>query len=155
VSSSTSIPDVGVAGLLDESLSVLRREQPASYARLCEALASLRIEIHVDGERMVAEFEPGGHQVAGASAAVPTAAAAARFRASRGAVLDVLDGRISLAEAVLTGRLEAYAPLPRLLELHDALLLYVNAAVRCPSFPALLDRFRACSAAAERSAAGS
>jgi hypothetical protein len=143
-----------VAGLLDESLSVLQREQPASYARLCEALASLHIEIHVDGECMIAGFEPGGHRIA-ESAVAPTTAADARFRASRGAVLDVLDDRISLAEAVQTGRLEAYAPLVRLLELHDALLLYVNAAVRCPSFPALLDRFRAAAAAAERCADGS
>jgi hypothetical protein len=155
VSSSTSIPDACVAGLLDESLEVLQREQPASYARLCEALATLRIEIGVDGEWMIAGFESGSHRVAAQSAAAQTAPASARFRASRGAVLDVLDGRISLAEAVLAGRLEAYAPLARLLELHDALVLYVNAAVRCPSFPALLDRFRAGAAAAERSADGS
>jgi hypothetical protein len=139
--------------LLDESLSVLQREQPASYARLCETLAGLHIEIGVDGEWMIAGFEPGGHRVAATIAAAGTAAAGARFRASRTAVLDVLDGRLTLAEAVLSGRLEAYAPLARLLELHDALLLYVNAAVRCPSFPALLDRFRA--AAVERSADGS
>jgi hypothetical protein len=139
--------------LLDESLSVLLREQPASYARLCDALAAIRIEICVDGERMIVGFESGGHQVTGQSAAAPSAAVGARFRAGRGAVLDVLDGRLTLAEAVLNGRLEAYAPLGRLLELHDALLLYVNAAVRCRSFPALLDRFRA--GAAERAAADS
>jgi hypothetical protein len=135
--------------LLNESLSVLQREQPASYGRLCESLAGLRIEICVDDERMSVAFEPGGHRVAGQIAA-PEPAAGARFTASRGAVLDVLDGRISLAAAVLTSRLEAYAPLRRLLELHDALLLYVNAAVRCRSFPALLDRFRAGAEAAER-----
>jgi len=155
VSSSTSILEARVAGLLDESLSVLQREQPASYARLCEKLASLRIEIRIDGECLIAAFEPGGHRVAGESTAAQTAAAGARFRASRDAVLDVLDGRINLAEAVMTGRLEAYAPLAHLLELHDALLLYVNAAVRCPSFPALLDRFRAGDPAVRRSAEGS
>jgi len=132
----------------------LKREHLASYARLCEKLASLRIEIRIDGECLIAAFEPGGHRVAGESTAAQTAAGA-RFRASRDAVLDVLDGRINLAEAVMTGRLEAYAPLAHLLELHDALLLYVNAAVRCPSFPALLDRFRAGDPAVRRSAEGS
>ena len=155
MSSSTSIPEAHVAGLLDESLLVLQREQPASYARLCEALADLRIEIRVDAEWMSVGFEPGGHRVAGESAAAEALDAAARFNTSRDAVLDVLDGRITLAEAVLTGRLEAYAPLARLLELHDALRLYVNAAVRCQSFPGLLDRFRAGAAAAERSAVAS
>ena len=149
MSSSTSILEPHVAGLLDESLAVLQREQPALYARLCEALAGLQIEVRVDRERMIVGFEPGGHRIAAEIAGAEPSAAGARFRASRGAVLDVLDGRISLAEAVLTGRLEAYAPLARLLELHDALLLYVNGAVRCPSFPALLDRFRAGAAAAE------
>jgi hypothetical protein len=142
-----------VAGLLDESLSVLQREQPASYARLCEALAGFRIEIRVDDEWMIVAFEPDGHRVEGEIAAAE-AAAGARFTASRGAVLDVLDGRISLAEALLAGRLEAYAPLRCLLELHDALLLYVNAAVRCRSFSALLDRFRAGAEAGERLADG-
>jgi len=140
-----------VAGLLDESLAVLQREQPAIYARLCEALVGLRLDIRVDRESMSVGFEPAGHRVT-AEVIAMEGPAGARFRASRGAVLDVLDGRISLAEAVLSGRLEAYAPLPRLLELHDALLLYVNGAVRCPSFPALLDRFRAGAGAAERSA---
>jgi hypothetical protein len=129
----------------------LQHEQPELYAGLCEALAGLRIEIRVDRECLIVGFDSGGHRLEAEMATEP-AAADARFRASRSTVLDVLDGHISLAEAVLTGRLEAYAPLARLLELHDALLLYVNGAVRCPSFSALLDRFRAGATAAERSA---
>ena len=152
MSSSTSIPESHVTGLLDESLSVLRREQPALYARLCEALAGIHIDVRIDRDWMIVRFETGTHRVEATTATAEPSAADARFRASRGAVLDVLDGRISLAEAVLKGRLEAYAPLPRLLELHDALLLYINGAVRSPSFPALLDRFRAGAPAAERSA---
>jgi hypothetical protein len=63
--------------------------------------------------------------------------------ATRGsALLDILDARQTLAEAVLADAVEVVGPLDTLLRLQEGLLLYVQGAVRCPGFALLLRRLR-------------
>ncbi len=66
----------------------------------------------------------------------------ARIATHRRTLLDVLDARRSLTEAVLEDAVEVVGPLDTLLRLHEGLLLYVQGAVRCPGFAALLRRLR-------------
>lgn len=126
-----------MAALLAESFEVLRREQPEAYARMCERLEGLSVSLEVEAECFAAGFSSegarvlpvSGHEVARVSTRLPT-------------ILDVLDDRCSLTEAVLTDAVEVVGPLELLLRLHEGLLLYVQGAVRCPGFAPLLKRLR-------------
>ena len=126
-----------MAALLAESFEVLRREQPEAYGRMCERLDGLAVSLEVEAERFAAVFSA---QRAHVSAA--TGAEVARVTTRRRTVLDVLDDRQSLTEAVLTDAVEVVGPLDTLLRLHEGLVVYVQGAVRCPGFASLLRRLR-------------
>lgn len=139
-SSSSGASDLGpVAALLAESFEVLAVEQPAAYARMCARLEGLVVELRIDGERLAAAFAEGR---AGVRAGREDTAADVRVVTSRRAILDVLDARRSLADAVLADEVEVVGELGRLVEAHAGLLAYVHGAVRCRSFAGLLRRFR-------------
>ncbi|AUX28299.1 hypothetical protein SOCE836_003690 [Sorangium cellulosum] len=141
-SSSSATDDRGpVARLLAESLAALAAELPEAHARVSARLAGRPVAIRVDGERFAVEADGGAPQVRAAGAGEEVAAAV-RVATSRRAILDVLDARRSLAEAVLADEVEVVGALERLVEAREALLAYVHGAVRSPSFPALLERFR-------------
>lgn len=123
---------------LERSLALLARERPENFRRFCAALRGLRVHIQVDDERFTVVGD-------GLSARVQAGArgeAVAEFTVRRSALLEVIDGRRTLAEALARGELGVRGPLPRLHELRAALLAYVHGAVRCRAFPALLERYR-------------
>jgi hypothetical protein len=130
-----------VAQLLRESFAVLAAELPDAHARLCARLAGSAVELSVDGERFVAVFAGGEARVEEPPVGEETAAAV-RVATGRRAILAVIDAERSLADAVLAGEVHVVGDLAPLVEAHHALLTYVHGAVRCPSFPALLARFR-------------
>ena len=126
-----------IAPLLAESFAVLSREQPEAYARMCERLEGLSVSLEVEGEHFAAGFSGRRAHVRAA-----TGGEAARVTTRRCTVLDVLDDRQSLTEAVLTDAVEVVGPLDTLLRLHEGLVVYVQGAVRCPGFAPLLRRLR-------------
>jgi hypothetical protein len=141
VSSSSSVTSGPVARLLGESFAVLAAELPAAHARMCALLAGRAVAIDVDGERFVAAFEGGQARVASLPAGEDPAAGV-RVATGRAAILAVIEARRSLADAVLADEVRVVGDLDRLVEAHHALVTYVHGAVRCPSFPSLLQRFR-------------
>ena len=73
----------------------------------------------------------------------PATAAGVRIAVGRRAILDVLDARVSLAEAVESDRIAVQGSLDDVLCAHDALIAYLHAAVRAPSVPGLSAELRA------------
>jgi hypothetical protein len=69
--------------------------------------------------------------------------AGTRIATSRAAILDVLDARIGLAEAVEAGAVAVLGSLDDVQRAHDTMLAYVHAAIRAPSQPGLLVALRA------------
>lgn len=104
---------------------------------LCALLAPREVLLLIDGEPVVLVFEPTG-------IALLTAARrpALELRTGRGTMLDVIDARLTLNEAVRTDALVLQGDVDDLKLAHEGLLTYVCGAVRCPSFPRLLERFR-------------
>jgi hypothetical protein len=94
-------------------------------------------------------FDPSGVHVL-PEAKEPTA----ELVTSRNTILNILDARLTLAEAVLSDAIVLKRHVDDLIAFHDGLMTYVRGAVRSPSFPRLLDRFRydASSARNERDA---
>jgi hypothetical protein len=127
-----------VSALLRRSLAHMAVEVPASCRHLQHVLGTLVIELDVDGELFALRGGPPLHVVAGA-ALVPCV----RITVGRAAILDLLDARVSLAEAVESERIVVLGSLDDVLCAHDALIAYIHAAVRAPFAPALSAELRA------------
>jgi hypothetical protein len=130
-----------VARLLAESFSIIARELPAAGRGLALALTERRIRIEIGAELLDVSVGDGVLQV---SAAVRGTGPSPDAFVSAGVatILDVLDARTNLRDAVLEGQLRVIAELANVQVLYDALLQYTHAAVRCPSIALLLGRLR-------------
>jgi hypothetical protein len=127
-----------VSSLLRRSVEHLEDEVPGSYRLLVEEMGPMVVELDVDGE--VFSLRGGDRlQVSDGTADQ----AAVRIATSRGTMLDLLDARVGLGEAVEAGRVCVLGSLDDLQRAHDSLLAYVHAAVRASSQPALLSELRA------------
>ncbi len=127
-----------ISSLLRRSVQHLEKEVPASYRFLLAALGPMVVEIDVDGEVFSLR---GGDRLEVFEGAVEVAAA--RIATSRPAILDVLDARVALGEAVEAGTVSVRGSLDDVQRAHDSLRAYVHAAVRAPSQPTLLSELRA------------
>ena len=110
-----------VSSLLRRSVEHLADEVPDSYRLLLDELGPLVVELDIEGELFSLR---GGQRLQVADGPMP--AAGTRIATSRAAMLDVIDAKMGLAQAVES----------------DALLAYVHAAVRAPSQPKLLAALR-------------
>jgi hypothetical protein len=126
-----------VSSLLRRSVRHLEDEVPDSYRLVLEALGPLVVEVDVDGELFSLR---GGRRLQVSDGAAATAGA--QIATSRAAILDLLDARVGLDEAVQADTLSVRGSLDGVLRAHDTLLAYVHAAVRAPSQPGLLAALR-------------
>jgi hypothetical protein len=126
-----------VSSLLRQSVAHLEDEVPDSYRRVLNELGPLVVELDVDGELFCLR---GGRRLEVSDGAA--GAAGARIITSRATILDVLDARVGLGEAVEAGTVDVRGSLDDVLRAHDTLLAYVHAAVRAPSQPGLLAALR-------------
>lgn len=126
-----------VSALLQRSLALVAREAPASYALIIEQLGRMAVVIDVDGEQFSLR---GGDSVEVRDGACD--GVGPRITTTRAVILDVLDARVSLTEAVESGAVAVVGALDDVIRAHDTLLAYVHAAVRAPSQPGLLAELR-------------
>jgi hypothetical protein len=126
-----------VSSQLRRSVEHLADEVPDSYRLVLDRLGPMVVEFDVDGELFSLR---GGHRLEVSDGAADTARA--RIATSRAAILDVLDAKVGLAEAVETGTVAVRGSLDDIQRAHDTLLAYAHAAVRAPSQPALLAALR-------------
>lgn len=126
-----------VSSLLRRSVEHLRHEVPDSYGRVLAELGHVVVELEVDGELFTLR---GGRRLQVCDGAADTANA--RITTSRAAILDVLDAKMGLGEAVESGAVAVRGSLADILRAHDTLLAYVHAAVRASSQPVLLGALR-------------
>jgi hypothetical protein len=127
-----------VSSLLRRSVEHLEYEVPDSYRLVLDKLGPMVVALDVDGELFSLR---GGHRLEvcdGAEEAPST-----RIATTRTAILDVLDAKVGLAEAVEAGTVAVRGSLDDVQRAHDTLLAYVHAAVRAPSQPGLLAALRA------------
>ena len=122
--------------ILRWSLWHMQRESPRAYGVMCRQ-APAALTIVVDGEPAHVSFSPGRAEVRRAALPAPVYA-----ETTRTAILDRADGRVSLTSAILEERLFLRGDVQALLRCHDAFVAYLNGAVRSPSLPPLLRRYR-------------
>jgi hypothetical protein len=126
-----------VSSLLRRSVEHLADEVPDSYGLVLERLGPMVVELDVDGELFSLR---GGRRLEVSDGA--TEEAGTRIATSRAAMLDVLDAKVGLGQAVETGTVAIRGTLDDVQRAHDTLLAYVHAAVRAPSQPGLLAALR-------------
>jgi hypothetical protein len=131
--------DGSFARFLERSFALLAAECPLAHARMCALLAPRRIRAQVDGEVVPVRFTREAPELEGDAGA----AATVEVRASHRAILDLLDGKTTLIEAVEEGALFLRGAPADLAAFHDGFLAYVHGAVRAWSFPELLREYRA------------
>jgi hypothetical protein len=123
---------------LRRSVEQLEDEVPDSYRVLVAKLGPIVVELDVDGE--VFSLRGGDRlRVSDGAAQLP----GARIVTSRVAILDLVDARVGLGEAVETGTVSVHGCLDDVQRAHDSLLAYVHAAVRASSQSPLLSELRA------------
>jgi Iap family predicted aminopeptidase len=127
-----------VSSLLRQSVEHLADEVPDSYRLVLDRLGPMVVELEIDGELFSLR---GGQRLHVSDGAADTAGT--RIATSRAAILDVLDARIGLAEAVEAGAVAVLGSLDDVQRAHDTMLAYVHAAIRAPSQPGLLAALRA------------
>ncbi|MBU9764824.1 SCP-2 sterol transfer family protein [Mycobacterium sp. TNTM28] len=125
-----------VSSLLRRSIEHLADEGPAGYRLVADRLGPLVVEIDVDHEIFCLS---GGDAL---KVLDGPAAAGVRICTSRAAILEILDARVQLADAVETDLLCVRGTLDAVLRAHDTLLAYVHAVVRSPAHPDLLAALR-------------
>lgn len=127
-----------VSSLLRRSVEHLEDEVPDSYRLLAAELGPMVVELDVDGE--VFSLRGGDRLEVSDGAAQP---AGVRIGTTRVAILDLVDARVGLGEAVEAGTVSVQGSLDDVQRAHDSLLAYVHAAVRASSHPTLLPELRA------------
>ncbi len=123
---------------LKRSLRLLWEQHPPSYQQMALALAGKRVLIEIDHEAIALRFadgtvyteDPHGHFDVEA-------------RTSKAVILGLVDGQHTLMSTVLEDLFFLRGAMPELLAFHEGLTFYLQGAVRAPSFPGLLRRFRA------------
>jgi len=120
---------------------LLRQEFPRAYFLICANLSGRSISVEVDGQFVFLDCRP-------LEVLLPNSIERADVRvvSSRRTILDVIDARLTIDQAVRNGSIYAGGRQSYIDNCHNALLFFVRGAVRSPSFPALLQEFRRFSA---------
>lgn len=134
--SSSSGADWPFADALRTSLALLRRECPTAWRRMCARLGRRALTIRVDGVAV----DVAGHHVH-VEVGAP-AQPIVEVETSRAAIVALADGRDDLLDALLAERVVIRGGVADVHALYEGLVDYVRGAIRSPSFPQLLARFR-------------
>lgn len=125
-------------GWVDRGLRALQAELPWAYARMASALGAREVAITVDGEAAVVESDGVTVRLRD-----EPRAPSVTLRTSRREIVALAEAERSLVDSVLLGETVLRGRVEDLSAFHDGLLEFLRGAVRSPSFPALMDAFRA------------
>ncbi len=129
--------DARFSSFLEQSFAALRDEIPGALTEMCRSLQRRAVLLTVDGERVALRFGRASATIV-QELFVPDI----EVRTDAAAILDLVDARCTLHEAILTDRLFLRGTPDELLAFHGGLMAYLHGAMRAPSFPHLLRRYR-------------
>ncbi len=128
-----------VSSLFRRSVEHLEDDVPSSYRLLVAEIGLLVVELDVGDD--VFSVHATGDRLQVSSG--PAQTARVRIETSRAAILDLIDAKVGLDEAVETGTVSIRGSLDDVQRAHDTLLAYIHGAVRAASVPTLLSQLRA------------
>lgn len=122
---------------LGAALAALAREIPPAYAALTRALDGMSVRFDVDGRACSLRCADGVHALGAGLAGCDTEVAT-----DTATILDLVDARCSLVQAVRSDRLHLRGPVAAVARFDRGLGAFLAGAVRGPSFPSLLEDLR-------------
>jgi hypothetical protein len=122
---------------LGEALELLVREAPTHFAAARERCKGLLVRIAI-GEQPAVAVQLQQHPFVRTSGAPEAHVVAATDQDTLDAMLL---GQLTIERALLDDRLLIRGELQHALAFLDALLTWIHGAIRCPSFPALYERY--------------
>jgi len=131
------VPKPSFVRFLCRSLAVLDDELPRAYRAVADRLGRRSVAIRVDDEFVFVSAAGGRVHVSLVLAREPSV----HLHTSRGEIRALVDGRRSLLDAMLEGRLELRGTVSDLIAFDGALMAYLHGAVRCPHFIELRDEY--------------
>lgn len=136
-SSSSLPPEPEIACFVRRALEVLRNEAPIVYMQMSAELGRRAVTLLVDGQAVYARA-----WVFRVDLPTRLTSPEVSLRTTSRSILDVLNAHTTLEQAVARGTVQLVGSTSDLAACYHALLTFARGAVRCPSFPALLDEFR-------------
>ena len=134
----SSLPaESGFAVLLEDSFALLAEECPEAYTGICHVLTPHEVCLTIGAETVSIRF---GQEVVEVLR-VPQEPAV-YLSSTKQTLLDLADARFTLEAAIMRDLLHVRGKMDDLIRFYESLQLYVQGAVRCPSFPALLSDYR-------------
>ena len=123
--------------LLRESLEGIRMDEPEVHRALTRSLGRLRARLVSDGAACVVwlEFDAWRMDPGDCDADIEVAF-------DRQIILDLIDGRLTLEDAILGEQLLIFGSVDKVEAFSDALLIYIEGLIRMPGTPALLRGYR-------------
>ena len=135
-----SLPETPSAGhFVRTSLEILQVECPSAYDRLCQQLAGQNVRLEIEGEPIDLLFQDDQVNVVAPS---DNLTPDTHLQTSWQTILDLADGKMGLDQAVLSDAVAIMGEVAMVAQFYEGLHVYLSGAVRCPSFPLLLDHFR-------------
>ncbi len=120
---------------LQDSLACLAAEEPQAHRALADAIGPMRLTLVAGGDARTIRCESDGWTLADREVG-PT------IEFDHQCILDLVDGRVTLHEAIAADRLRMSAPMADLERLHAALLIFIEGMLRAPAAPSMLERYR-------------
>ena len=136
-----SSPDhPSAAYFLQASLQALQLECPQAYQVICRQLSGKQLLVEIDGEAVGLGFSQQQVELVPVGEYQPPPRLLLRTTWQN--ILDLVDARLTLQEAVLSSRLDLAGASGDLVLLYDAMLTYLRGGVRTFAFPLLLQELR-------------
>ncbi len=134
----SSPPDRSFAGFVRRALDAIRAEVPWAHEALRGALSEWTTLIVVDGEPAAVRVG----KAPGIEVAAERAGSDVVCVATSRAIVDLIEGRNTLLDAVLSDRVELAGEVSALVAFHDALSFFLHGVVRARACEGLLQEFQ-------------
>ena len=134
------LPDSdSVTSFIEVSLDIMQQECFQAYQVMCRQMEGSAILLIISDESIVLHFHNCHVDML-----ITTEQNSPAFQVSTGVptILALVDGRSTLLESVLSVEVTLKGEIAEIAQFYAALRTYLRGAVRCPSFPRLLDHFR-------------
>jgi hypothetical protein len=130
------MPQPDFFAFLAESLEAIRMEEPEAHLALTRSIDRLRARLVSDGTVAVLRFESRDWRIE-----LGAFDADIEVGFDREVTLDLIAGRLTLEDAIMSERLRIFGAADKINVFYDALLIYIEGMIRAPRSGALLKRY--------------
>ena len=132
------MPPADFFTFLRTSLSCIAAEEPDGHRALTAAMGRMRVRLVADGVARIIRFDFPDWAI------YPEVSEAADLEVAfdREIIMDLIDGRLTMEDAIYQERLRMRGSVETIERFHGALMIYLEGLIRTPGAPAMLEVYR-------------